>query len=111
MGKELDHVKDDQKEIKGMVTSLRRRLGKMKQRRDVREELMKARERDRMERERRREEEELRKQEQQQQPGLGMGRDGPITTVTMAKALAVSTFAGKSNNDADDNFLARKKDD
>lgn len=86
--KELDTVKGDQVEIRGMVSVLRRRLGDMKERRTAREERL------RMWEEKRREREEIEKQQQQQQ---GVARDGPITTVTMVKALAVATFAGKPN--------------
>lgn len=85
--KELDTVKCDQAEMKGTVSSLRKRLSKLKERRNAREEYLRAREMERMERER------LKKQQQQ-----GMVKDGPITSISMAKALAVARFIAQPNS-------------
>lgn len=117
---DMHEVKEDQLEIKGEVASLRRRLNKMKQRREER-----AQGRFFREEERRREEAEIKelwkKQEQlqearerereyqlqQEQQGGASGKEGPIASVAMVKAMAVATFAGGQQANVDD---AKKAD-
>lgn len=82
----LDGVKEEQDEIKDTVADLRRRLDKIKERREARAEYLRQRREER-------EEEEHRKKEQQG----GVAKEGPLSSVTMAKAMAVATFVGKPN--------------
>lgn len=93
--KDLDDVKGGQAEIKGMVGSLRRRLGKIEERRNARENyLLRMQEKESIER------------EQVEKKQQGMAKDKPISTVSMATAIKVATFAGKANADG----LTKKAD-
>ena len=88
VGNELENVKDDQVELKRGVASLRRRLSKMKERRDRRERI-------RIEQQQQLE----KQQKQEQQQGGAMAKDEPIANVSVVQqSLAVSTFVGENTN-------------
>ena len=93
VGNELENVKGDQVELKRGVASLRRRLGKMKERRDRRE-----RERIRIEQQQQLEKRQKQQQQQQQQQRGAIAKDGPIANVSMVQSLDVSTFFGENTN-------------
>lgn len=99
--KELDTVKDEQTEIRGMVKGLRRRLGKMKERRDRREVVLRKIREEREQATREEEEQEKQKQHHVQRVGVH------IASLSMIGALGVPTFAGKGGNTVDN----AKKDD
>lgn len=91
----MEHVKDGQDGLKGEVKSLRERLEKIRKMREVREEWMrKQQELKEKELEQKRKEEERIMLKKVQMAAHGVANTGPIATISMAKALAVTTFVG-----------------
>ena len=95
----MEKVKAEQSNLRGVVGDLRRRLKRMKEQREFREEFLKRRHQQ--------QEQQVQHQVQQQQH---QGKQGvvnarPIATISMAHATAVATFVGgksNSNHSVDD---------
>ena len=107
LSKELNTVKHDlreveqnHEEVRDMVGDLKKRLGKMKERRENRGVRLRKWERMQREREEERKREEENEQRlllEEQKRQRGVAREGPLSSASLVRATAVTTFAGKQN--------------
>lgn len=96
--RELRTIRGGHDETKRAARSLRRRLDRLRERREARDEASRLKERER----RRRELEEKQKR--------GMAGNGPLMAVSMVRALDVTTFAGGRSRHHEDESSGKKND-
>ena len=89
--REITNVKEDQEEIKSAVQILKMRLYRIKERREIREDWLRKHNAQK-------EDEEREKLLARDRQIHGVSKEGPIAIVSMAKAMAVATFVGKSKD-------------